>query len=341
MIVKTCHLLFICLFALCCPAVAFLPSVPRRYPTICWSANEPDEGIGIGIDLGTTRSAVAFLQDEVPTIISVPGNGRTMPSVVSLGADGQVWVGEEACDKEADIGAYRNVKRILGTGGKIPPKVGEVVPFLAPSSVGKTFKKDSLMNQIHDAMEHPTMLHSPVTNEMIKPEIISSHILSTLKRAAEEATQKRVTRAVIGVPAYFHDEQREATKRAAELAGIDKVKLLREPEAAALAYGIGKEQAGIGDQDELVLVFDLGGGTFDVSMLLVGGGLTEIISTSGDAQLGGSDFDGRVAQHILRLLREHGQLISKKTWSDEANNAVIRAAEQIRIYLSNNKRVKV
>lgn len=311
-------------------------------PVSAANGDSEDDGIGIGIDLGTTRSAVAFLKDQVPTIITVTGNGRTVPSVVAVDPnEGRVWVGQDACDRETHIGAYRNVKRVLGTGGKIPPAVAKGVPFLVQNPSGKTFKKDSLLNQIHDAAEHPTLLQSCVDPvEKIRPEEISAHVLATLKKAAEEGTGKKVTRAVIGVPAYFHDAQRDATKRAAEIAGIEKVKLLREPEAAALAYGIGKEQIGTGDQDELVLVFDLGGGTFDVSMLLVGGGLTEIISTSGNAQLGGSDLDGRVAQYIWGLLRDHGQSTSK-TWPKEANNAVVRAAEQIRIYLSNNKRVNL
>jgi len=297
------------------------------------------DGIGIGIDLGTTYSAVAFLKDESPTIISIPDNGRTLPSVVAF-EDDNILVGKSACERETEVGAYRNVKRVLGTGGKVAADVAKVIPYLAVNPNGKTYKKDSLMNQIHDAKEYPTLLKSS-SNETatIRPEAISAHILRTLKAVVEEYTGETVTRAVVGVPAYFHDAQREATQKAAEMAGIPKVKLLREPEAAALAYGIGKEQIGLGDEDELVLVFDLGGGTFDVSMLLVGGGLTEIISTSGNVQLGGSDFDNRIAQQFLKLLREHG--ISTKKWSEEAVNAVIRSSEQVRIYLSNNRRANL
>jgi len=172
---------------------------------------------------------------------------------------------------------------------------------------------------------------------------------------AQNHTHCRVTRAVIGVPAYFNDAQREATQRAAEMAGLSKVKLLREPEAAALAYGIGKQQLlrmpntvleqsqdpsddNDNDDEELVLVFDLGGGTFDVSMLLVGGGLTEIISTSGNAQLGGSDFDGRVADHFRQLGTRHAAAASSRpSWSQEGLAARVRAAELTRIHLSNNK----
>ncbi|EEC50883.1 predicted protein, partial [Phaeodactylum tricornutum CCAP 1055/1] len=183
-------------------------------------------------------------------------------------------------------------------------------------------------NKLHDATEYPTMLTSSLNpNETLHPEEVSAHILRTLREVAENHTGCVVTRAVLGIPAYFNDAQRDATLKAAELAGIRKTKLLREPEAAALAYAIGKEQVGRGDDDELVLVFDLGGGTFDVSMLVVGGGVTEIISTSGNAQLGGSDFDNRIAQYFLKLLRGHG--ISTKKWSVTAINAVVRSAEKI------------
>jgi molecular chaperone DnaK (HSP70) len=298
------------------------------------------DGIGIGIDLGTTFSAVAYLKNGIPTIIPIPGNGRTVPSVVSLSRD-NCWVGQDACDNEVEHGAYRNVKRVLGTGGKLSPDTSRVVPFLAPSPEGKTFKKDSLVNQINDASEYPTLLKSSYSpGERIRPEVISAEILKALKKAAQDATGEKVSRAVIGVPSYFHDAQCEATKRAAEIAGISKVKLLREPEAAAFAYGIGKHHIGFGDQDELVLVFDLGGGTFDVSMLLIGGGITEILCTSGNVQLGGSNFDARVAQHCWKILRSVGG-ISTNNWSDDANNACVRAAEQIRIHLSNNRRVNL
>ena len=301
---------------------------------------EQEKGeIGVGIDLGTTFSAVAFLQDgQTPTIISIPENGNTMPSLVSITQD-QVIVGKEASLCE-EVEPYCNVKRVIGTGGKLSKEVAKVVPFLKPSGVGKTFKKDSLTNQLVDAQEHPTLLISSIdSSKTIRPEIISCHVLKKLKATAEQHTGALATRAVIGVPAYFHDEQREATKRAAEMAGFTKVKLLREPEAAALAYGIGKQKVsetlGAEDKDELVLVFDLGGGTFDVSMLLVGGGLTEIISTSGNSQLGGADFDARVSDHFRRLLAGHGA--STKKWSEESISSILRAAEKARIYLSNNK----
>ena len=297
-----------------------------------------------------TFSAVAYLKDgKTPTIIPIPENGRTMASLVSLDQDGVATVGrkaEESCNQEP----YRNVKRVIGTGGKLSAETIKVVPFLRPSATGKSFKNDNLANQISDAQEHPSLLVSQSNStELIRPEIISSHIVQTLKRVAQEYTGCHVTRAVIGVPAYFHDEQREATKRAAELAGFEKVKLLREPEAAALAYGIGKQQVtameneidDTDNDDELVLVFDLGGGTFDVSMLLVGGGLTEVLCTSGNAGLGGSNFDARLADYFQRLLNLHGSSTTTTTWSETSLSCIVQAAESTRIYLSNSKRVSL
>lgn len=301
------------------------------------------EGIGIGIDLGTTRSAVAILsENNVPSIIPIPQNGRTMPSTVAFDEEtGRVWVGQEACDRQNKAGVFRNVKRILGTGGKLTNSVAKAVPFLVLNSEGKTYKKNSLLNQIHDAQAYPTLLKFPHNSTRFSPEVISAHVLQVLVKAAEDATGEKVTRAVIGVPAYFHDEQRAATLRAAEMAGLSRVKLLREPEAAALAYGIGKDQISSDYDDELVLVFDLGGGTFDVSILLVGGGVTEVLCTSGNSQLGGADLDNRVADHCWKVLSHHIASLKPSAWSDEAKNGIVRASEQIRIALSNAKRVEL
>ena len=320
--------------------------------------------IGIGIDLGTTNSAVAYLKDGVtPTIIPIPHNGRTMPSLVALLEQEEenndnksplAIVGQQALEYGAQP-PYANVKRVLGTGGKLSNDVKQVVPYLVPNPEGKTYKKMNLDNQLHDAQHFPTMLlrktistttkNAPpttsssstnaTTTTLIRPEDISTHIVSHLKRVAEDYTGCRVTRAVIGVPAYFHDAQRAATLAAAHAAGLEKVQLLREPEAAALAYGIGKAQIGKDDDDELVLAFDLGGGTFDVSMLVVGGGVSEILCTAGNAQLGGANFDARIAQYIRSQI---GTSVVQKFTSPDAQNAIVQAAEQIRIHLSNNRR---
>lgn len=334
---------FVLFFSTVQNSVSFSPCRLRPSPLLEMippdlSGDEEASTIGIGIDLGTTRSAVAVVgEDGVPAIIPVPENGYTIPSVVSFGLDGDVWVGEEACFNEKTMGAYRNVKRVLGTGGKLPMGVIQGVPFIAPSQKGKTFKKNSIENHIMDAVDHPTKLRSSThPDQTIDPRVISTHILRKLVETVEEATGKNVTRAVIGIPAYFHDGQREATKQAAADAGISKVKLLREPEAAALAYSVGKQTIGTGDQDELVLVFDLGGGTYDVSMLIVGNGVTEILCTSGNAQLGGSNFDSRIAAFLSSLVSG-----GTSKWPEKAKNALVLLAEQARIYLSNSKVVKL
>jgi molecular chaperone DnaK (HSP70) len=305
-------------------------------------ATEKDE-IGVGIDLGTTNSAIAFLDGDTPEIIEIPNNGRTMKSVVAFDESGKAFVGNEALEWEmkTSIGAYRHVKRVIGTGvNSLSKETRDVVPHLPPiaksySPGKKSKKKPTLQRILQDAQENPTMLFSLLKGEFgkynsVSPEVISAAILKRLLDVATDYTDKKITRAVIGVPAYFNDEQREATIRAAKLAGVEKVKLLREPEAAALAYGVDKDT----QEEELVLVFDLGGGTYDVSVLLVETGLTEIVCTSGNAQLGGSNFDAKIAKRIAGLVKNCCR-------SDDSSDMIVRAAEAIRIYLSNNRRVEL
>ena len=348
-----------------------------------------EEGIGVGIDLGTTFSAVAVLVDGNPTIVSVPHNGRTMPSVINLenhaddddddDDDGTttVWVGREAIAREVDhpLGTYRNIKRVIGVGATNVQDIASVVPNLIvrqqddddyddPSALFSGNKKrkrgrnnnkrkkkkkkkkprrETLVQKIENARTNPALIYGVPDNDgrrnVLRPEELSSHIVRKLVETAQDFTGQKVNRAVIGVPAYFNDAQREATTRAAELAGVARVKLLREPEAAALAYGVGKDQIGQGEMEELVLVFDLGGGTYDVSILLVGDGLTEVLSTSGDAKLGGSDFDLRIAEHLAKELVKNGGPEQRNILKEgtEAADSMVRAAEAVRIHLSNNR----
>lgn len=315
------------------------------------------QGIGVGIDLGTTNSAIAYLDGDEPRIIEIPNNGRTMKSVVAFDKDGTELVGRDAIEWEYTENkcAYRHVKRIMGVGANtIPQETIDVVPHVIVSSSmdddddddedpaggknkkntknkkKKNKKQPTLSKILMDASENPTMLadlHDPQNNKQLLPEMISSVILRKLIDTATEHTGKQITRAVIGVPAYFNDEQRDATIRAANEAGIDKVKLLREPEAAALAYGVDKSSS---PEEEFVLVFDLGGGTYDVSILLLEKGLTEIICTSGNAQLGGSNFDAKIAKHLASTS-------GCSTKYEASLDAMIRVAEGVRIFLSNNK----
>eukprot|EP00537_Pseudo-nitzschia_pungens_P008162 CAMPEP_0172361236 /NCGR_PEP_ID=MMETSP1060-20121228/5098_1 /TAXON_ID=37318 /ORGANISM="Pseudo-nitzschia pungens, Strain cf. cingulata" /LENGTH=708 /DNA_ID=CAMNT_0013083439 /DNA_START=91 /DNA_END=2217 /DNA_ORIENTATION=+ len=323
--------------------------------------------IGVGIDLGTTNSAIAFLDDDDgPCIIEIPNNGRTVKSVVAFDADSNALVGNEALDWELEHKetAYRHVKRVIGTSfNNLSDETRQVVPHLVPDLCGeedfaasngkkgnkkkkgrkkasrkKKKKRPSLLKILDNADNYPTRLFSlhgsndsgsesePST---ISPEDVSSCVLQRLLSAASEHTGDTITRAVIGIPAYFNDAQKEATVRAAKACGIEKVKLLREPEAAALAYGFGKD---IHEEDELVLVFDLGGGTYDVSVLTVGRGLTEIVCTSGNAQLGGTNFDHKIAKQISKWT---GGCCK----TEDSLAIVLKAAEAIRISLSNNRAV--
>jgi len=241
------------------------------------SDTPPEErGIGVGIDLGTTNSCASLLKNGVPYIVTIPNNGRTMPSVVSFDENNNCVTGEDAVKNEIfyPSSTYRNVKRIMGMGGASAAISAEVVPNLLVKSMaarrkGRSMSKKksdmsaqpSLKTQLKEAEESPALLscnqhkieysslddnnddsQTPIS---FSPEEISSKVLSTLFQTVEEqkGTGEKITRAVVGVPAYFNDKQREATLRACELAGVKKARLLREPEAAALAYGIGKEQA--------------------------------------------------------------------------------------------------
>lgn len=334
---------------------------------------EDSNCIGVGIDLGTTNSAVSILKDGIPVIIEIEGNGRTMPSVVHIGDDGEtVYVGKEAVEREMmyPLSTYRNVKRIMGTGNKIAQDISNLIPNMVITEEEvvvvkkwkkrkKKKKKGDFESQQKDAVINPAMLYSTTTTQeedgtatttrtKISPELVSSHILTKLLDTAAAHTGKTIDRAVIGVPAYFTPTQKDATIRACNLAGIEKVKLLYEPEAAALNYNTGKEQIGQGETDELVFVFDLGGGTYDVSMLRVGGGLTEVLATHGNAMLGGSDFDYRIAQYLNKIIREHKSTNNINTGGEksflgipEVRNKMILAAEAARIHLSNNQKVRL
>ena len=218
----------------------------------------------VGIDLGTTNSAVSVLEGGEPTVIANAEGFRTTPSVVAFTKDGEVLVGETA-KRQAVTNVDRtiaSVKRHMGTDW--------------------TFQVD---------------------DKKYTPQEISARILAKLKRDAETYLGEAVTDAVITVPAYFNDAERQATKDAGEIAGLNVLRIINEPTAAALAYGLDK-----GKEDELILVFDLGGGTFDVSLLEVGKddefSTIQVRSTSGDNRLGGDDWDQRVVDHLVKKFKE-------------------------------------
>ena len=326
-------------------------------------------GIGVGIDLGTTNSAIAYLDPihNTPKIVEIPKNGRTMKSVVGPvfvdDDEPMTVVGNDAIEWEYDnhISAYRHFKRVMGTGSTfLSSEVVDVVPHVVRNKLldvgvgsnkknkkgqknkkkNKKNKPPSLIRLMEDAKTNPVELEGLIEKtKIVSPEQISSQILQKLIRECEESTQQTITRAVIGVPAYFNDAQRDATVKAANLAGIEKVKLLREPEAAALAYGNldGKnikespDDYDLEEEEEFVLVFDLGGGTYDVSILLIEKGLTEIVCTAGDAKLGGSNFDYKIAKHLSTITKGCGRR------NEQCFDKMVRTAELIRIFLSNNR----
>jgi molecular chaperone DnaK len=220
----------------------------------------------VGIDLGTTNSAVAVLEGGEPTIIANAEGGRTTPSVVAFSKGGEVLVGEIAKRQ-----AVTNVDRTIRS---------------VKRHIGRDWTSPEIDGKRYTAQE------------------ISARILQKLKRDAEAYLGEAVTDAVITVPAYFDDHERQATKEAGEIAGLNVLRIINEPTAAALAYGLDK-----GKEDELILVFDLGGGTFDVSLLEVGKdpedgfSTIQVRATSGDNQLGGDDWDERIVNHLLTTVK--------------------------------------
>ncbi|MHB1381152.1 MAG: molecular chaperone DnaK [Thermoleophilia bacterium] len=229
----------------------------------------------IGIDLGTTNSCVAVLEGGEPTVIPNSEGGRTTPSVVAFTKDGERLVGTVA--KRQSVTNPENtitsIKRFMGRKESNVKEEEKTVSYKVDS------EKDG------DVIVH-------AGGKTYKPEEISAMILQKLKRDAEEYLGEKVTEAVITVPAYFEDSQRQATKDAGRIAGLDVKRIINEPTAASLAYGLDKEQ------DQTVLVFDLGGGTFDVSVLELGDGVFEVKATSGNNHLGGDDFDKRIVDWL-------------------------------------------
>ncbi|MEU6867696.1 molecular chaperone DnaK, partial [Streptomyces sp. NPDC046876] len=246
----------------------------------------------VGIDLGTTNSVVCVLEAGEPTVITNTEGARTTPSVVAFGKSGEVLVGEIA-KRQAVTNVdrtARSVKRHMGDASWRFPENGDVD--------GKRYTAQE----------------------------ISARVLQKLKRDAEAYLGEDVTDAVITVPAYFNDAQRTATKEAGEIAGLKVARIVNEPTAAALAYGLDKEN------DQTVLVFDLGGGTFDVSLLDIGEGVVEVKATSGDTHLGGDDWDQRIVDHLVRQFK-NGYGIDLST-DKMAAQRLREAAEKAKIELS-------
>ena len=253
----------------------------------------------VGIDLGTTNSVVAVLEGGEPTVIANAEGLRTTPSVVAYTKDGEILVGETAKRQ-----AVTNVDRTISS---------------VKRHMGTDWKQE-------------------VDDKKYTPQEISSRILAKLKRDAEQYLGETVTDAVITVPAYFNDAERQATKEAGEISGLNVLRIINEPTAAALAYGLDK-----GKEDELILVFDLGGGTFDVSLLEVGKddefSTIQVRSTAGDNRLGGDDWDSRVVEYLAGRFKETtGVDVSK---DKIAKQRLKEAAEQAKKELSTSSSTQI
>ncbi|SOD94517.1 molecular chaperone DnaK [Blastococcus haudaquaticus] len=243
----------------------------------------------VGIDLGTTNSVVTVLEGGEPTVIANSEGSRTTPSVVAFAKNGEVLVGQSAKNQAVTNvdRTIRSVKRHMGT----------------------------------------TWATEEIDGKKYTPQEISARILQKLKRDAETYLGEPVTDAVITVPAYFEDAQRQATKEAGEIAGLNVLRIVNEPTAAALAYGLDK-----GETEQTILVFDLGGGTFDVSLLEIGDGVIEVKATAGDNHLGGDDWDEKVMTHLVKTFNaSNGIDLSKDKL---AMQRLREAAEKAKIELS-------
>ena len=244
----------------------------------------------IGIDLGTTNSCVAVLEGGQPVVISNSEGGRTTPSMVGFGKAGDRLVGQLA--KRQSVTNAENtifsIKRFIGRRWDDTQTERSRVPYNCAKG-----KDNTVDVQIQERN------YTPPRERNYTPQEISAIILQKLKQDAENYLGEAVTQAVITVPAYFSDAQRQATKDAGTIAGLEVLRIINEPTAAALAYGLDRP-----DQEQCVLVFDLGGGTFDVSILQLGDGVFEVKSTSGNNHLGGDDFDDCIVQWMMAAFRQ-------------------------------------
>ncbi|HJS29459.1 MAG TPA: molecular chaperone DnaK [Anaerolineales bacterium] len=265
----------------------------------------------IGIDLGTTNSVVAVMEGGDPAVIITAEGSRLCPSVVGFNKNSERMVGQTA-KRQAVINpdnTVYSIKRFMGRRYDEVETERSMVPF-----------------KITEGQAGDARVEIPVTGKVYTPQEISAMVLSKLKADAEAYLGTSVTRAVITVPAYFNDSQRQATKDAGRIAGLEVLRIINEPTAAALAYGLDKKE------NETILVFDLGGGTFDVSLLEVGEGVIQVKSTNGDTHLGGDDWDEKIVNWISdEFKREQGINLRQDR---QALQRLREAAEKAKIELS-------
>lgn len=253
----------------------------------------PEESTVIGIDLGTTFSCVGVWRGDGVEILEDDSGHRTIPSFVAFTEDGGRLVGDAAKNQAArnPQNTFYDIKRILGQKMKEPHVHEEVRRF--PFEV----LPDEETND-------PRIVVEALEGQKLPPEQISGMVLAHMKRIAERKLGHAVTKAVVTVPAYFNDAQRQATKAAGAIAGLDVLRIINEPTAAALAYGLDMKGEGKTSSGTNVLIFDLGGGTFDVSVLRIEEGMFTVKATGGDTHLGGEDFDNNVVEYVLKVLKE-------------------------------------
>jgi molecular chaperone DnaK len=272
----------------------------------------------VGIDLGTTNSLVAFMQGDTPVVIPGEDGLNLVPSVVALDEHGQIIVGSAARKYliETPERAVYSIKRLMGRGVEDVQEELKLFPF-----------------RLAEDLQPGEVLRIKLGNKTYTPPEISAFILRQLKRNAERFFGGPVTKAVITVPAYFNDAQRQATKDAGRIAGLEVLRLVNEPTAASLAYGLDKKKNGI------VAVYDLGGGTFDISILKLHDGIFEVISTNGDTHLGGDDIDNLLITIALDDIRGDMGLDLRR--SGEGVQTIRMAVIEAKIALSSNDSTKL
>ena len=274
----------------------------------------------VGIDLGTTNSVIAVLEGGEPTVITTAEGSRLTPSIVAFTKTGERLVGQTA-KRQATINPENtifSVKRFIGRhyGDAETAEDRSRLPY-----------------PIEKGAQDDVRIRVPVKNQTYTPQEISAMVLAKMKKDAEDYLGQPVTQAVITVPAYFNDSQRQATKDAGRVAGLEVLRIINEPTAAALAYGLDKKK------DERILVFDLGGGTFDVSILDVSEGLIEVVSTNGDTHLGGDDWDLAVVDWVTsEFLRDQGIDLKQDR---QALQRVREAAEKAKVELSSTMETEI
>ena len=272
----------------------------------------------IGIDLGTTNSVVAVMEGGEPVVIPNSEGGRTTPSVVGFTKDGERLVGQVARRQAITnpTNTIASIKRFMGRGFEEAKEERGLVPYDVTGDGGGRVK-----------------VNVPNADRSFTPPEISAIVLQKMKQTAEDYLGQKVDQAVITVPAYFNDAQRQATKDAGKIAGLEVLRIINEPTAAALAYGLDKKK------DEKIAVFDLGGGTYDISVLELGDGVFEVKSTNGDTQLGGDDFDQKIIDWLVdEFKKEQGIDLSKDAM---ALQRLKEAAEKAKMELSSTVKTDI